>query len=122
MSPDDARRVSIFATEIPAETVLAALARTSGGKQVNPCGIDTTPPSRLRKHAFRPERTAIEEVRIAGLAQVGEGWKAYAYLPGNRLVPLEPGARFADGSVLAISATGVRFTTKSGTVDVALDR
>ena len=107
------RRVSIFAFDVPADLVLDALHPRSTAGSVNPCERPGAPASRLARHRFSFESLEIAEVRLAGIAQVGETWKAYARVPGKGVMALAPDQRLFDGVVKSIGPNGVTFLSDS---------
>ena len=89
------------------------MADEPSGAAIDACKVPGRADSRLRKIALASP-PAIGDLRLAGIARVGEGWKAYAYAPGGRLVPINAGDRFSDGSAEMVSSTGVVFAEDAG--------
>jgi hypothetical protein len=54
-------------------------------------------------------RVASDDLHLAAIAGADGKWTAYAYAPGSSrtLLPLKPGGKLLDGTITAISATGV---------------
>src|SRR5262249_1715849 len=93
------RRVTIFANDVPINALVAKLAPQSG--DLSACKAQHDSPSSRLKAArqVKLEEIGVGDLRMAAIARVGKEWQAYAYIPGGRLVSLEPGARFFDGAV-----------------------
>jgi hypothetical protein len=65
----------------------------------------------------------VAELRLVGLARLGNGWKAFVYGPGRRFFRLEPGDQVFDGRVRSVGPTGVTFETDGGgTRELTLER
>jgi hypothetical protein len=111
MPREQQRRVSLFATELPAGDALDQLVPPSSTTAVNACELSGDSGSRLSKQHLKLEQLGVADLRIAGLARVGDTWRAYVYAPTRRVIPLEPGQRLFDGSVKSIGPKGVTFTS-----------
>lgn len=119
MSADQQRRISLFMTEVPAGAAIDQLLPPPAAAAVNACELPDTPGSRLSRHPFRLEEMGIADVRIAGLARVGETWKAYVSVPPRWVLSLEPGQRLFDGTVKSIGPRGVTFVSDTkGAIEV----
>jgi hypothetical protein len=121
VAPDMQRRVSLFMTNIPAETAIDALLPKPSGTGTPACELahSSGSESRLSRKPFNLDQLAIADVRIAGLARVGKEWRAYAMTPARRVLPFEIGQRFSDGTVQSIGAKGITFTSASGMREIA---
>jgi hypothetical protein len=119
MTREQQRRLSFFASELPIGAALDLLAPTPGDAAVNACTLAGGSSSRLSRHRFSLERIAIADLRVAGLAHVGETWRGYVCGPAKRVMALEPGQRLLDGTVQSIGSNGVTFASeKKGVVSV----
>lgn len=115
------QRVSLFMTELPVGAALDQLLPSSSTSAVNPCELSSGSGSRLSRHPLKLEQLGIADLRIAGLARVGETWRAYVHAPARRVMPLEPGQRLFDGTVKSIGSKGVTFASDAkGVIDVSL--
>jgi len=111
------RRVSVFVDDVPMNAVVARLAPKSG--EVSACKARRdTPSSRLRMRQLKLEEVGVADLRLAAMVNLGNEHKAYAYVPGGRMVSLKPDARFFDGTVKSISASGVTFSSVKGDVQL----
>jgi len=113
MDRDFERRVSVFATELPAGIALAALRpkpeKSPAQAAVNACEVPSGSGSRLGGHLLTLEQLGLADMRVAGLARIGDVWRAYVPLPGRGLIPIEVGQRLFDGRVKSIGPKGVIF-------------
>ncbi|MBK5260013.1 MAG: hypothetical protein JJE51_10495 [Thermoanaerobaculia bacterium] len=63
----------------------------------------------------------VADVELAGVARIGDSWKAYAYGPWRKIMRIETSQELFDARVKSISSTGVVFATSaSGVVGVSL--
>lgn len=132
-------RLSIFVEDLPWDQILdgalasaglvskpdgdrlwvgpASAAKVRGrSKAVDVCEIpDSGPPSLLA-----PQRSLSEmrlaDLELAGLGRGGDEWKAYAYSPWRSFLPLKAGLKLLNGSVKAVSPTGVAFASDASEV------
>jgi hypothetical protein len=119
MAKDHQRRLSIFATDIPADTLFDELVPKSTAAPTKACGLSSDSGSRLTKRPSSLAYIAIADVRVAGLVQMPSGWKAYVSVPRGQLHVLEAGGQMFDGTVKSISAKGVTFESNTkGVVEV----
>ena len=100
---------------------IARLVPSSGAEAVNACEIPTASGSRLST-PLRFEQLGIGDLRVAGLAHVGEAWKAYVHTPGGRTMAIEAGQRLFDGQVKSIGPKSVTFASDGkGVVEIPLE-
>jgi hypothetical protein len=112
-------RVSVFATELPAVAILEELLPKSSDATMNPCSLERKPLSRFSMHRLTFEQMAADDLRIAGIAHVGDVWKVYADVPTIGLMPLEAEQRLFDGSVKSIGPKGVTVASRTkGVIDI----
>ena len=73
-----------------------------------------------RKLVLRPEDVDMLDFDFAGVATGGQGYVAFAYAPTGRLQAYRIGAKLADATVRAVSATDVELDTEEGRIRLAL--
>ena len=113
-------RVSLFMSDLPAETAISALLPKQFGTGTAVCKlVRSSEESRLSRKSVPLDQLAIADVRIAGLARVGKKWRGYAMTPARRVLPFETGQHFSDGTVQSISAKGITFASSSGVREIA---
>ena len=127
-------RVSVFAYEVGPDALLegiAAAARLAGTKSgealvLRPAAGSTGPivnacentvaggtESFLERVPHPLHRLGTADLELAGLARVGESWRAYVYGPVRRLLPLETDAELLDARVTSIGPDGVTLRTEA---------
>lgn len=102
----DEPNARVYITDDRATAVPIDKARSGGGGT-----------SRRELAEHKPEKIAVDDVRVAALARGKDGvWTAYGRAPGarNLLFALTPGLALFDGTVDAVGAEGVTLRTSSG--------
>ncbi|HEY0591925.1 MAG TPA: hypothetical protein VGF40_09165 [Thermoanaerobaculia bacterium] len=120
--------VSIFATEVQLRDIERAVLASGGleagetgrvvsarrpdapGELVTACE-NGEPLRRLESAAKSFREFVAADVALAGLARIGDSWRAYLRAPGGRILPVETGSKLFDATVKAVGPERVVMIT-----------
>lgn len=128
-------RISIFALEAPLNHLFdrvidaAGLVTTTAGPTLvlkrrsdsrDSTGVNSCEQSSggsLTRLAHIPtslNELSIADLKLAGLADVGEAWRAYVYGPSRKMLVVEPPGQLLDATVKSVGPDGITLTRRDG--------
>ena len=121
MSASQQSRLSVYAYEVPSGLIADALTPARNDGAADPCGL----PGPVRPRIARVELPGVAEwpvvdLRVAAVAMLPSGPKAYVYAPSGLMFPIESGTELRNGRAKTITADGVTFEIAGSEVWLSL--